>query len=220
MLLCWYPQPYFRAAGGAKLLLLLIGVDIVIGPLLTLIVFNPAKKRLAFDLCAIATLQLCALSYGCWVMFNARPVYLAFAGDRFELVTAGEIDDNDLDQATPGYRQLPLTGPKVVGTQLPGDVFQRDQLARSALMGGSIGLYPQYYVPYTAVARRAVAKSQPLSMLRERNPQSAAMIDTVIAAPGGSTLRFLPLQGRHGDMAVVMDDKRGEIKGVLPVDPW
>jgi len=44
MLYLWYPEPYFRVSGGQTLLLLLIGVDVVIGPLLTLIVFDPRKR--------------------------------------------------------------------------------------------------------------------------------------------------------------------------------
>jgi hypothetical protein len=43
--LLWFPPPYFIAAGASTLILLLMGVDIGIGPLLTLLVFNPAKPR-------------------------------------------------------------------------------------------------------------------------------------------------------------------------------
>src|SRR5262249_31768987 len=64
MLLLWYPRPFFAAAGGATLLVLLIGVDVVLGPLLTLVVYDPRKKTLALDLAIIAALQLAALAYG------------------------------------------------------------------------------------------------------------------------------------------------------------
>ena len=46
LLLVWYPQPYFRLAGGAGLMLILIGVDVVTGPLLTLIVFRDEVKAM------------------------------------------------------------------------------------------------------------------------------------------------------------------------------
>jgi hypothetical protein len=42
----WFPSPYFTATGASKLILLLMGVDVCIGPLLTLLVVNrhkPAK---------------------------------------------------------------------------------------------------------------------------------------------------------------------------------
>src|SRR6185436_15534923 len=44
LLLVWYPQPYFRLAGGAGLMIILIGVDVVMGQLMTLVVFDPSKK--------------------------------------------------------------------------------------------------------------------------------------------------------------------------------
>ena len=101
--------------GGATLILLLIGVDVVIGPLITLIIFDPKKKSLRFDLAVIAVLQLGALLYGCSVMFNARPVYNVFVVDRFEVVAANAIDEESREKAAPEFRSLPLTGPKVVG---------------------------------------------------------------------------------------------------------
>src|SRR6185295_19523130 len=73
MMLLWYPRPFFEAAGGKMLLLLMIGVDVIVGPLLTFIVFDPRKKQLKVDLAIIAVLQVAALAYGGWVMFEARP---------------------------------------------------------------------------------------------------------------------------------------------------
>ena len=40
----WYRLPYFWAVGGPMLLVLIIGIDVVLGPTMTLIVFNPAKS--------------------------------------------------------------------------------------------------------------------------------------------------------------------------------
>src|SRR6266478_2448154 len=71
MLLLWYPQPYFQVSGGRTLLLLLIGVDVIVGPLRTLIVFDPRKKYLVLDLAVIAMLQAAALTYVGWIMFHA-----------------------------------------------------------------------------------------------------------------------------------------------------
>jgi hypothetical protein len=222
MLLLWYPRPFFQAAGGQTLLLLLIGVDVVIGPLLTLVVFDPRKKHLALDLAVIGVLQLAALAYGAWIMFNARPVYVAFAGDRFELVEANAIDPTDLVRAAPAWRALPLTGPQVVGTRLPSDANEMDTLRRAAMFGGSIGVFPQHYVPYVSQARTALARAEPLATLRRKHPEAAAEIDRVVGASGKpeTALRYLPLQARHGDMAVVIAVSDGAVQGVAAVDPW
>src|SRR4030095_3232307 len=74
IIVIWYPPPYFDAMGGDVLLRLLIGVDVTLGPLVTLIIFDPAKPKLELDLATIVVLQLAALAYGGYVMFEARPV--------------------------------------------------------------------------------------------------------------------------------------------------
>jgi hypothetical protein len=222
MLFVWYPQPYFVAAGGLTLLLLIIGVDVVVGPLLTLLVYDPKKgDKLKIDLAVIVGLQLAALIYGAGVMFNARPVYLAFAGDRFELVEANAIDDADLALAAPAFRTLPLTGPKLVGTRLPSDVGAREKLGQVVFMGGTIGQFPQHYVAYSSVVRDVLSRAQPMSALRREHPAQAKDVDAWIAASGRpeETLRFLPLQARHGDMAVIVD-ATGKVVGMLAIDPW
>ena len=83
VVMLWYPRPYFVAMGGETLLRLLIGVDVVVGPLITLIIFDTKKPRLKYDLATIAVLQVAALAYGSYVMFQARPVYTVFVGESF-----------------------------------------------------------------------------------------------------------------------------------------
>jgi len=88
----WYRWPLFRIAGGSGLTLILAGVDMTLGPLITLVVFKSGKKGLKFDLAVIALLQATALAYGVHVVYAARPVYLVFAFDRFNVMTAEDID--------------------------------------------------------------------------------------------------------------------------------
>ena len=58
MFFLWYPTPYFQAMGGGGLLLLVTGVDVVLGPLITLVIFNTQKKSLKFDLMCVAIVQV------------------------------------------------------------------------------------------------------------------------------------------------------------------
>ena len=82
----WYPPPYFKVAGGNNLMLLIMGVDVVVGPLLTLTIFKAGKKGLRFDLTVIALLQITAFCYGLRVIALARPVFVVAAVDRFVLL--------------------------------------------------------------------------------------------------------------------------------------
>src|SRR5689334_2185147 len=120
MLTVWYPGPFFTAVGGAGLVLILLGVDVTIGPLITLVVFNPVKKSLRMDLTIVALLQLAAFLYGVSVIFEARPVYVAFAVDRFELVRAADLDPEDVKKAKlERFRSLPLLRPEVIAVRRP-----------------------------------------------------------------------------------------------------
>ena len=66
--LIWYPHPLHTAAGVTEIFLIVLGVDVVIGPLLTTLVYRQGKKSLRFDLSTIALLQLLAFSYGLWTV--------------------------------------------------------------------------------------------------------------------------------------------------------
>ena len=54
----WYPDALFELGGAGKLMALVVGIDVVLGPLLTLIVFNPRKRSLIWDLAVILALQI------------------------------------------------------------------------------------------------------------------------------------------------------------------
>jgi cytochrome bd-type quinol oxidase subunit 2 len=64
MLFAWFPPPYFSSQGGKDLLFLIFSVDVVLGPLITLIIYKHGKKGLKFDLTVIVLLQISALAYG------------------------------------------------------------------------------------------------------------------------------------------------------------
>ena len=129
MWMLWYPPPYFDAMGGGMLIALIVGCDVTIGPLITLIIFKSGKKGLNTDLAIIGCVQLAALAYGTYTIFIARPVFTVFAVDRFEVVAANGIKSEDLAKATsPAFSSLSFTGPRVVAARLPSDPQERSQL--------------------------------------------------------------------------------------------
>ena len=72
----WYPEPYFSVDGGWAGIRLVGAVDLVLGPLITFLIFDLSKSRRAilFDLITIAVIQLAALSYGIYSTYTQRPV--------------------------------------------------------------------------------------------------------------------------------------------------
>jgi len=223
MLAVWYPRPYFKAMGGELLILLLIGVDVIIGPLITLIIFNPAKKGLKFDLCVIAALQLAALAYGCYVMFVARPVYNVFVVDRFETVAANQVDQASLTKTTGEFGKLPLAGPTIVGARQPTDPARQSDVVVQAMTGGpDLANLPDLYVAYSDIRAEAARKARPLAELTKRQPGDASTIRGFLADKGETedAVGFLPMKARNVDMTVIVDKKTGEVVGIVPVYPW
>ncbi|MEG0771590.1 MAG: type IV pilin accessory protein, partial [Clostridia bacterium] len=81
--LLWYPSPLAQAVGVTHIFLMLLAIDVVIGPILGLLVYKEGKKSLKFDLIVIILLQLSALCYGIYSIEQGRPVWLVYNVDRF-----------------------------------------------------------------------------------------------------------------------------------------
>jgi hypothetical protein len=88
VLLWWYPGPLLELQGGWNVLIVLLTVDVILGPMMTGIVFRPGKKWLVLDLAVIVVVQIAALAYGAMSIYVQRPSYLAFAYDRYFLVSS------------------------------------------------------------------------------------------------------------------------------------
>ena len=208
MLAAWYPPPLFRAAGGNGLALILVGVHLVIGPLLTLIVFKPGKWGLKFDLAAIAVLQLAALVYGAYVIYLARPAFIVFVKDRFEVVNAVELQPERFAAARfEQFRRPPLTGPMLVGGEWPKERAEQQMLLEANLAGEDLQHFPKYYVPYAASRREILAKADPIARVREIEPAAGRIIDEWLAESGvpERDVLHLRLRARHAWLAVLID---------------
>ena len=220
MLSVWYPGPLFEAAGGSHLIFILVAVDVTLGPLITLIIFKAGKPGLRFDLAVIATLQLAAHAYGMHTVYLARPVYLVFTKDRFELVSAKDIDPQDLQKVTRReFDHLPLGRPRYIAAVAPSDPQAREKLLMSSLEGKDLQMYPQYYVPYEQEIPNALARALPLAQLLGRD---AGRVQRGLQSAGRSqeSVKFLPLRATQADGAVFLDAKTGAPLEIVLVDPW
>jgi hypothetical protein len=79
----WYPGFFYSIDGGWEGMRIIIGVELVLGPLLTLVVFKPGKPGLKFDLSLIAILQVVCLSLGLYIVYNERPIFFVYYEKHF-----------------------------------------------------------------------------------------------------------------------------------------
>jgi len=141
--------------------------------------------------------------------------------DRFELVRANEIPDSVLQQARMHrYRDLPWTGPPVVGVRFPDDPDERFKIMVSGMAGVDIQAYPNYHVPYDSSRAQVVAKGAPLASLARFNKGlSVAELAARLGRPEAS-LVFLPLRAGKVDLTVIVDAKNGDIVEIAGLKPW
>jgi hypothetical protein len=222
ILLLWYPGQYAQIAKGLKLIVLVVGVDIVLGPLLTLVAFNPAKSRneLTRDIVIIAMLQLSALAYGAHTVFLARPVVLVFEGSQFRLVTAVGVVTAEIDKAPVGLQSLSLTGPVVLGAREFADAKEKSDAAFSAFSGADIGARPSFWQNYALSTDKVRQLAQPLTVLLKKYPAQKEIIVQAVNATGSpeASLRFVPMVARGTEWSVLVDADTAEVKGFIELD--
>jgi len=214
----WYPAPLHEALGVTRIFLLLLLVDITLGPIFTLVIFKVGKKTLVTDILAIGCLQLSALGYGLWTVAEGRPVWIVYNSDRFDVVTVVDIDIRQLDKALAQYRSIPWSGPKWVGAVKPDDPEQRNHILFEALQGGSdIAQRPHLYRPLTEMAEAIRKRALPLEKLIDVNDRT-----TVRSAlqnwPRASS--WVPLMARDKPMVVLLGEDKNEVIAIIDLKPW
>lgn len=224
MLIFWYAPPFFSSAGGKQVLLIMLGVDVALGPLITLIIFNTLKTRkaLLFDFVVIGVLQFSALAYGVNVMFHGRPVYVVFIKNSFDMVLANQLNDMDIEKAQPQYRSLPVTGPVYVYSAMPTNLNDRNEVVLAAFSGKDLPLFPQHYQAYAGHEAEVGAAAKPISELRTLNSNRSEEINGELQHQGWveSDIGFVPLRSKFEDMAVIVSKHDGKILKVLKLRPW
>lgn len=220
----WYPYPYREISGGRELFTLVVTVDVILGPLMTLIIFNRAKPRreLVRDLTVVALIQLAGLGYGLWSVYAARPVHLVFEFDRFRAVHAVDVPDELLPLAPAGLGDLPRTGPTLLAVRPFTNQQERADATVAALQGLQVGARPEFWQPYEAAIDRVVAAARPAGALKERFPQHANEITAAMTATGVPVeqIAYLPLVARRSVWTVLLNSKTGQILGYLPLDTF
>ncbi|WP_339486611.1 TfpX/TfpZ family type IV pilin accessory protein [Pseudomonas sp. EL_65y_Pfl2_R95] len=222
----WYPAPYDVLAGGRELFLLVISVDIVAGPLLSLVVYNPvkSKKELFCDIGIVVFLQVLALAYGLYSMSQARPVFLAYEGDRFQVVSVADIDLDAIAMAPAELKSLSFSGPKLIGVKLLGSTDKGYvESIQLAMAGQPPSFRPERWAEYQSQSSNVVRHARALSELISHYPESQAHIDEMVKKSGVALdqLGFYPvLSYKAVGWVIVVDLKWGRPVFFLDLDGW
>ena len=205
----WYSYPFNITEGVGDIVYLMAGVDIVLGPLLTLVVFKGGKKGLKLDLALIGLVQIGALIYGGYVIYSERPAWVVFAKDRFEVVGLSEIDTSKVPD-----KSL-LVGvferPKKVFAELPSGERATD-IALQAFSGGvDIERIPEQYREYEPRIEEVLKAAKEFSNHADLRNESNVESDG---------LKWLPVEGKLNNIIAIVDVKNKSVSHYRIMDPW
>ncbi|MDJ0814410.1 MAG: hypothetical protein QNJ23_11850 [Woeseiaceae bacterium] len=220
--LLWYPGAHFAISGAYKQFLVLAGVVIVIGPVLSALVYKPGKKGLVFDLAVLTGVELLAVVAATTLLFLRQPHFAVFAVDRFEAVAYGEADLSSLpsgiDIRRPGH------APRLIHARMPEDPATVSRLIdETVLMGmADIDRRSEFWEPYPSGIPTIKAAARPLADLLEGSEQQRRAASDWLESGSKevSDYIFLPLRGRASDAVIVLDADVGYPVATLVADPW
>ena len=214
----WYPGIFFDTDGGWRGMRIIIGVDLVLGPMLTLVVFKAGKPGLKFDLAAIALLQTVCLTAGTYIVWAERPLAVVYVDSRFEVMTT---DDYAHLQPPPDLDQFPGPYPKRLMVKFP-EGLEEATAARQALFAGehSPATYVAGYVPFDHTDPIFTEDPRDIELIRTRDAGDDALGEWV-QTHGGSLedYRFYTFSTRYVYRYVGYRIGEGEMTGFLNVQP-
>jgi hypothetical protein len=222
----WYPSPLDAALGVSAIFLLMLTIDIVLGPLMTLVVYRPRKSSLKFDLTAIAAVQLVALIYGLYTVGSGRPVYMVYTKDRFDLVLAYEVPNIVGSASQPALAMQspwaqPLVGYALKSAKIPDGINDGpvlDLLMNSALSGGpDVGNVPAFQDSYVKALPKIKAKALALTTIKVTDPIIKARVTAMQAKYPANSI-VTPLKIKYTIYTVVMNPLDASILGIEPID--
>jgi hypothetical protein len=152
----WYRWPGWYLADASRVALVMLVVDLGLGPLLTFVIASPQKPRRAFarDVAVIVVLQLAALTYGVISLWNGRPLYYAFSENCLSLVQAYDIENADAELGREHNAALAphwYSLPRWIWAPLPDDAELAQKIVGSAVSGGAdVTAMPIYYRSFAA----------------------------------------------------------------------
>lgn len=214
----WYPSPLATAVGVTHIFLMLLVIDVILGPLLGLLVYKEGKKTLKFDLSVIILIQIAALCYGVFSIEQGRPAWLVYNVDRFELVRKNELVNMNIQHAQPQFQKPSWFKPQYVATEFAKDTQQRnDEMFAEVFSDISIAQRPERYVRFSQAKTQLQQRAQPLSTLRQLN--NPIRVDQLLKQYPEATA-WVPLKASAVDMVVLVNPEKAQVVKIVDLRPW
>jgi hypothetical protein len=215
--LVWYPDALFIGAQGLDMFKILVPVDLILGPLIMLVIFNPKKASLKFDVTCVLVFQIAFFAYGAWTLYSARPAYIVFAKEAFYLATANQMDPAFLAKVKETrFQKVPQLGPEWVATRTNLSNEEKEELAFSAVGGYGLQHFPQHYLAIDSQKQAEIlSQAKPLEKLPDLSSEHTEKLKNFTNAHATVQILFIPLFTKQSTLYVALDAKTGRTLKVL-----
>ena len=216
----WFPPEYLAITNFKHIALLIISIDLILGPLLTFFIYKPSKKSLKFDLAVIVAIQITALTYGVNALYQTHPLFITFNHGGFNLIHANEVTPNNAKYDE--FKVSKFSSPKLAFAKMPDDTkIQAEIMLKVDLQGEpDIDKRTEYYEPY----------KNHLDTIFENSLDAAKLFNEESLTPNSKKFMeshrdidnfvFLPLKGVSGDAIIVLDKNSAEVVTTIKANPW
>lgn len=221
VVVAWNPPPYFLLDATLDVIAIVVGAALVLGPLLTLIVFKPGKRGLKLDIGIIAVVQAGFLCWGVYTTYSERPYYNVFNVDRFTLLSDRNIDKEAI--WNPALSKADWQGPKMIYAHAGKDMEEKNELVlRMMNTGLDLVQMADRYDLYENNLADVLAHSIDIRSRVAADPGQVQRLDDMLARRGGreQDYAYLPIEGRKQDGVAVLRRSDGVLVDVLLIDPW
>lgn len=203
---CLYPGFLFQTDGGWQGIRLIAGVDFIIGPVLTLLVYRLGKPGLKFDLALIGLVQICCLAAGCWIVYQERPLAVIYSDGKFHTMAGGAYEMHQIDPGT--ISGLKPFSPTWFFVEEPADQQQRFKLLTSQLKDGPLYLSTNLYRPYKDHLAEVFSGAHNDREYIKKRPAAQMYLDSAY---------IYPLESRYSDGYIAIDKTTGKCKGIITI---
>lgn len=214
----WYPTPLAKAVGVTHIFLMMLAIDVIIGPVLGLLIYKESKKTLKLDLTIIIIIQIVALFYGIYGIEQGRPVWLAYNVDRFEMIRKNEIIQDHVGQALQQFQSPSWLKPSFVAVEFSQHLEERNQNMFEEVFGGiSLAQRPERYINIVQAKLQIQQRAKKIEELKHYNNEKSVM-DALVKYPKANA--FVPLKANAVDMTVLVNKNTGEVVKIVDLRPW
>jgi hypothetical protein len=217
----WYPMPYFLADGGWQGIRLVAAIDVVLGPLITLVIYNRKKSRgkLLFDYSVVGAIQACAFAFGVWTVFSTRTTVVVFADGSF--YTLGADSARFLHDPYPAILKEARTTPAYAVVTMPEEEEARQELRRESLsLHRPLFSYLERVGPLTPESFRELVEYQlDIPDLLARQPEFRPEVESFLDEHGGTVedYVFVPVKPRYRQIVLAFARDTGRLAGWLDI---